>query len=54
MFNQIGLTEILVIILVLIIIFGGGKITTLAKGLGEAIRETKNIKDELVSPKNKK
>jgi len=47
MFNNIGITEILVIVLVLIVLFGGSKITSLAKGLGEATKEIKKAKDGL-------
>ncbi len=40
-------TEILVVILVVVLLFGGKKIPELAKGLGQGIRNFKgSIKDE--------
>jgi len=47
MFSNIGTTEILIIILVLIILFGGNKISEVARGLGEATREIKKVKSEV-------
>jgi sec-independent protein translocase protein TatA len=47
MFNNIGTTEILIIILVLIILFGGNKISEVARGLGEATREIKKVQGEI-------
>ncbi|MBI4039383.1 twin-arginine translocase TatA/TatE family subunit [Candidatus Daviesbacteria bacterium] len=41
MFQSIGLTEGLIIALIVILLFGGKKIPELFKGLGEAIREFK-------------
>jgi sec-independent protein translocase protein TatA len=52
MFNNIGTTEILVIVLVLIVLFGGNKITDVAKGLGEATREFKKAQREVEDTKN--
>lgn len=40
-FQSIGLTEWLLIILVVVLLFGGKKIPELFKGLGEAVREFK-------------
>ena len=51
MFNNIGTTEILVIILVLIVLFGGNKITEIAKGLGEATKEFKKAQKEVENTK---
>ena len=49
MLNNIGPTELIVILIVLVILFGGNKLTELAKGAGEATREfkkaTKDIED---------
>lgn len=39
MFQNIGSTEIIVIAIVLLILFGGKKLPELAKGLGEASKE---------------
>jgi sec-independent protein translocase protein TatA len=47
MFNNIGTTEILIIILVLIILFGGNKISEVARGLGKATKEIKKVKGEI-------
>lgn len=47
MFQNIGTPEILVIILLLVIIFGGNKVSEVAKGLGEATREVKKAKKDL-------
>lgn len=46
MLEGIGLTEIIIIILVLIIFFGSKRITQLARQAGEATRELKKIKRE--------
>ena len=51
MFRNIGTTEILVVVLVLVLLFGGKKITELARGLGEAGRELKKAKGELEETK---
>ena len=39
MFGNIGITEIIVIAIVVLVLFGGKKLPELAKGLAEAIRE---------------
>ena len=41
MFESIGLPELLVILVVAVLLFGGNKIPELAKGLGEGIRNFK-------------
>ena len=41
MLNSIGLTEWLVIALILAVLFGGKKLPELVKGLGETVREFK-------------
>jgi sec-independent protein translocase protein TatA len=41
MLRSIGPTELLVIIVVLVLLFGGKKIPELAKGLGEGIKHFK-------------
>jgi len=49
--------ELLVIVLVIVLLFGGKKIPELAKGLGKGIREFKEAvneeKDETKEPKEK-
>jgi len=44
MLRSIGLPELLVILVVFVLLFGGKKIPEMAKGLGEGI---KNFKDAL-------
>ncbi|HLH03949.1 MAG TPA: twin-arginine translocase TatA/TatE family subunit [Bryobacteraceae bacterium] len=47
MFRSIGPTELVVIIVVFVLLFGGKKIPELAKGLGEGIRNFKSsVKSE--------
>ena len=50
MFRSLGPTEILIIIVVFVLLFGAKKIPELAKGLGEGIRNfkssVKNAEDE--------
>ena len=55
MFRSIGPTELIIIVLVFVLLFGGKKIPDLAKGLGQGIRNFKNsVKDENDSHGNKK
>ena len=50
----IGTTELILIIVVLVLLFGAKKIPDLAKGLGEAVRHLRNgFKDEEETPKKK-
>jgi len=51
MFGSLGLPELLVILLIVIIIFGAGKLPQLGKGLGEGI---KNFKDSVKSGEESK
>ncbi len=52
MFSRIGSTELLIIAIILLILFGGRKLPELGKGLGESVKEfKKSIKKE---PKTKK
>ena len=45
--GRLGITEILIILLVVLLLFGGKKIPELMKGLGSGIKEFKNAaKDE--------
>jgi len=41
MLGGLGTTEIVIIAVVLLVLFGGKKLPELARGLGEAIREFK-------------
>jgi sec-independent protein translocase protein TatA len=42
MFGQLGFSEILIIVLILVVLFGANKIPQLGKGLGEGIRNFKS------------
>ena len=47
MFENLGFTEILIIALILLLLFGGKKIPDLARGLGKGIKLfKKSLKDE--------
>jgi sec-independent protein translocase protein TatA len=58
MLRSIGPTEMLVIIVVIVLLFGGKKIPELAKGLGEGIKHfkgaVKNEEEEEAAAKEKK
>ena len=47
MFRNLGTTEIIIIAVVLLILFGGKKLPELARGLGEAGKELKTAKKEI-------
>ena len=46
MLQNIGSTELMIIVLVLVVIFGSGKIAELGKNLGKTSRELKIAKKE--------
>ena len=54
MFGNLGTTEIILIVLVLLVLFGAKRIPEFAKGIGKGIaqfrRELKEIKDETAEP----
>lgn len=53
--GRLGLTEIIVIVGVVLLLFGGKKIPELMKGLGSGIKEFKNAaKDDHTAPAPKK
>jgi len=54
MLRSIGLPEILIILVVAILLFGGKKIPELAKGLGEGIKNFKGALKEEEQPDPKK
>lgn len=55
MFRTIGPTELLIILVVAVLLFGGKKIPELAKGLGEGIKNFKSsVKAEEETPKDEK
>ena len=43
MFGKIGSTEIIVIALVILVLFGAKKIPEFVKGIGEAIKEFRKV-----------
>ena len=52
--GKIGLTEILIIVAVILLLFGGKKIPELMKGLGSGIKEFKNAAKDDGQPAAKK
>lgn len=53
--GKFGITEILVILVIVVLLFGGRKIPELMKGLGTGIKEFKNAaKDEHQPASSKK
>lgn len=47
MFKSIGATELIIIAVILLILFGGKKLPELGKGVGESIKEfKKSLKSE--------
>ena len=55
MLKSIGLPELLIILVVAVLLFGGKKIPEVAKGLGEGIRNFKNsLKGDEPSTDDKK
>ena len=50
----LGPTEIIIIVVIILILFGARKIPEIGKGLGGAVREFKNIKKEISSTPEKK
>ena len=45
--KNIGPSELIIIGLVLVVLFGGSRIKNLAKGLGASSKELKNVKKEI-------
>ena len=53
MFGNLGFSEILIIVLILVVLFGGKKIPELAQGIGKGMKEFKKaMKDEDSKDKN--
>ncbi|MDO8503825.1 MAG: twin-arginine translocase TatA/TatE family subunit [bacterium] len=50
--SNIGTTELIIIALVLLFLFGGKKLTELARGAGETGRELKKVKREFQATLN--
>ncbi|MBA4137538.1 MAG: twin-arginine translocase TatA/TatE family subunit [Opitutus sp.] len=46
----VGPTELIIVLVILLLLFGGSKLPSLAKGLGQSIKEFKNAaKDDPVA-----
>lgn len=58
LFGGLGVTEIVIIALVVLLLFGGKKIPELMKGIGKGVRSFKDgvngIKEEIESDEEKK
>ncbi|HPX79936.1 MAG TPA: twin-arginine translocase TatA/TatE family subunit [Bacteroidales bacterium] len=56
LFGTVGATEIIIIALVILLLFGGKKVPELMKGLGKGVKNfkdgVKGIEDELSEEKN--
>ena len=56
MFDNMGMGELLIILLVILVLFGSKKIPDLAQGLGKGIREfkkaIKDVEDDIKVPNN--
>ncbi len=48
--GKIGLTEVLIVLVIVVLLFGGKKIPELMKGLGTGIKEFKNAAKEGEEP----
>lgn len=48
MFNGIGTTEMVLVALVLLVLFGGKKLPELARGMGDSIKEFRKAVSETV------
>ena len=47
MFSNIGTTELIVIGVIVVVLFGSQRIVDLARGLGESTKEIKKVKKEI-------
>ena len=52
--GRLGVTEILIILAVVLLLFGGKKIPELMKGLGSGLKEFKNAAKDEKQPADKK
>ena len=56
MFENLGMGELLVILIVVLLLFGSKKIPEIAQGLGKGIREfkksIKEVEDQITTPNN--
>lgn len=49
----VGPTELIIILVILLLLFGGSKLPGLAKGLGQSIKEFKNAAKDDPAPEKK-
>lgn len=49
MFGNLGMPELLVILLICLLVFGAGKLPEIGKALGKSISEFKNAMKETIS-----
>ena len=56
MFENLGMGELLIILIVVLLLFGSKKIPEIAQGLGKGIREfkksIKEVEDQITTPSN--
>ena len=50
----LGAQEILIILLILVVLFGAKRLPAIGKGLGETVKEIRNIRGERKTEKEKK
>ncbi|MDP2585476.1 MAG: twin-arginine translocase TatA/TatE family subunit [Candidatus Levybacteria bacterium] len=50
--NNIGSTELIIIGVILLILFGGKKLSELARGIGQSGKELRNVKKEMTNAFN--
>ncbi len=54
MIGGVGLTELLIVLLIILIVFGAGKLPKVAKSIGEGIKEFKKAQSDEKSEGDKK
>jgi sec-independent protein translocase protein TatA len=47
--GNLGPTELIIVLVIIVVLFGGAKLPQLAKGLGEGIREFKKAQREVAA-----
>lgn len=50
MFGGIGVTELIIILVIVLLVFGAGKLPEIGSGLGKAIKNFKKASNEKESP----
>jgi len=54
MIGGIGMPELIIILVIVLIIFGAGKLPEIGAGLGKGLRNFKKASDEVVEPSTEK